>query len=103
VSALWGQIQGFAHNHGPAEASVGAPGPRHPISSPSACQVRPRSMTRAARSWVAKGCIPSVREHTRASILANADARMGNPPEREVETALAEIAKIARLRLEDAL
>jgi adenine deaminase len=44
-----------------------------------------------------------VREHTRASILANADARLGNPPEREVETALAEIAKIARLRLEDAL
>ena len=44
-----------------------------------------------------------VREHTRASILANADARMGNPPEREVETALAEIAKIARLRLDDAL
>jgi adenine deaminase len=44
-----------------------------------------------------------VREHTRASILANADARLGNPPEREVETALAEIAKIARLRLDDAL
>jgi len=44
-----------------------------------------------------------VREHTRASILANADARLGNSPEREVETALAEIAKIARLRLEDAL
>jgi OHCU decarboxylase len=44
-----------------------------------------------------------VREHTRASILANADARLGNTSEREVETALAEIAKIARLRLEDAL
>jgi OHCU decarboxylase len=44
-----------------------------------------------------------VREHTRESILANADARLGNPPEREVETALAEIAKIARLRLDDAL
>jgi adenine deaminase len=44
-----------------------------------------------------------VREHTRDSILANADTRLGNPPEREVETALGEIAKIARLRLDDAL
>ncbi len=44
-----------------------------------------------------------VREHTRDSILADADARMGNSPDAEVETALAEIAKIARLRLEDAL
>jgi adenine deaminase len=44
-----------------------------------------------------------VREHTRASILANAQARLGHTREREVQTALAEIAKIARLRLEDAL
>jgi adenine deaminase len=44
-----------------------------------------------------------VREHTKESILAAAAARLENPPEAEVDTALAEIAKIARLRLEDAL
>jgi OHCU decarboxylase len=44
-----------------------------------------------------------VREHTRESILENAGARLEHSREREVETALAEIVKIARLRLEDAL
>jgi OHCU decarboxylase len=45
-----------------------------------------------------------VREHSSpASILANADARLGNTREQEIATALGEIAKIARLRLEDAL
>ena len=44
-----------------------------------------------------------VREHTKDSILANADDRLGNSREQEIETALGEIAKIARLRLEDAL
>ncbi|HET6547598.1 MAG TPA: adenine deaminase [Solirubrobacter sp.] len=44
-----------------------------------------------------------VREHTKASILANAEGRLANTPEQEIETALGEIAKIARLRLEDAL
>jgi adenine deaminase len=44
-----------------------------------------------------------VREHTKESILANADARLGNTREQEIRTALGEIAKIARLRLEDAL
>ena len=43
-----------------------------------------------------------VREHTKDSILVNADARLGNTVEAEIETALGEIAKIARLRLEDA-
>jgi len=43
-----------------------------------------------------------VREHgSPASILANADARLGNSRDQEIETALGEIAKIARLRLED--
>jgi OHCU decarboxylase len=43
-----------------------------------------------------------VREHgTPASILANADARLGNTREQEIATALGEIAKIARLRLDD--
>jgi adenine deaminase len=44
-----------------------------------------------------------VREHTKESILAAAAARLENSVDAEVETALAEIAKIARLRLEDAL
>ena len=44
-----------------------------------------------------------VREHTKDSVLANAEVRLGNTPEQEIETALGEIAKIARLRLEDAL
>jgi OHCU decarboxylase len=44
-----------------------------------------------------------VREHTRASILASADERLAHTREQEVATALAEIVKIARLRLEDAL
>ncbi|WP_053227465.1 adenine deaminase [Solirubrobacter soli] len=43
-----------------------------------------------------------VREHTKDSILANADARLGNTVEQEIDTALGEIGKIARLRLEDA-
>jgi OHCU decarboxylase len=44
-----------------------------------------------------------VREHTKESILENADARLGNARDQEIDTALGEIAKIARLRLEDAL
>ena len=45
--------------------------------------------------------IVCVREHTRASILAQAEARMGHSRDEEVEVALGEIAKIARLRLQD--
>ena len=44
-----------------------------------------------------------VREHTKESILENAQARLENTPEQETATALGEIAKIARLRLEEAL
>ena len=43
------------------------------------------------------------REHDKASILAALERRAGNGREIEIRTALAEIAKIARLRLEDAL
>jgi len=42
-----------------------------------------------------------VREHTKDSILAQAEARLANTREREVETALEEIQKIAASRLED--
>lgn len=43
------------------------------------------------------------REHDKGSILAALERRAGNDRATEVDTALAEIAKIARLRLEDAL
>ena len=43
--------------------------------------------------------IVCVREHTKESILQNAESRLGNSQEQEVEVALGEIAKIARLRL----
>jgi OHCU decarboxylase len=42
-----------------------------------------------------------VREHTKASILEWGEQRLGNEPEQEIDIALAEIAKIGRLRLED--
>ena len=41
------------------------------------------------------------RQHDRDSILAAAQQRLEHDPDSEVRTALAEIAKIARLRLED--
>jgi 2-oxo-4-hydroxy-4-carboxy-5-ureidoimidazoline decarboxylase len=43
------------------------------------------------------------REHDSASILAALERRAANEREPEIVTALAEIAKIARLRLEDAV
>jgi OHCU decarboxylase len=42
-----------------------------------------------------------VREHTKDSVLAWAQERLGNDEDAEVEVALEEIAKIARLRLEE--
>ena len=42
-----------------------------------------------------------MREHTKASILAWGEERLGHEPEEEIEIALGEIAKIARLRLEE--
>lgn len=45
--------------------------------------------------------IVCVREHTKESILAQAEARMEHCREEEIEVALGEIAKIARLRLRD--
>lgn len=44
-----------------------------------------------------------VREHTQASILAQFAARLDNDRDAEVATALGEIAKIAGLRLRDAV
>ena len=45
--------------------------------------------------------IVCVREHTRESILQNAESRLENSREEEVGVALGEIAKIAHLRLKD--
>ena len=45
--------------------------------------------------------IVCVREHTKESILAQAEARMEHSREEEIEVALGEIAKIARLRLQE--
>jgi 2-oxo-4-hydroxy-4-carboxy-5-ureidoimidazoline decarboxylase len=45
--------------------------------------------------------IVCVREHTKESILAQAETRMEHSRGEEVEVALKEVAKIARLRLED--
>lgn len=45
--------------------------------------------------------IVCVREHTKESILAGAATRLQNTPERERETALREIGKIARFRVLD--
>ena len=44
-----------------------------------------------------------VRENTKDSILASFATRLQHPREQEIETALGEIAKIARLRLLDAV
>lgn len=44
-----------------------------------------------------------VREHTKDSILANFEARLRHDRNQEIETALGEIAKIAGLRLHDAV
>jgi len=42
-----------------------------------------------------------VREHTKASILSSAGERLGRTRDEELETAVGEVLKIARLRLED--
>jgi OHCU decarboxylase len=44
-----------------------------------------------------------VREHTKASIVAWGEERLGRERDAEIATALGEIAKIARLRLDDLL
>jgi OHCU decarboxylase len=68
--------------------------------SPDEAQ-RWRALNRDYRERFGFPLVVCVREHTKASILAWGEERLGNEPEREVEIALGEIAKIARLRLED--
>ncbi|HEX2729522.1 MAG TPA: 2-oxo-4-hydroxy-4-carboxy-5-ureidoimidazoline decarboxylase [Rubrobacteraceae bacterium] len=59
------------------------------------------AMNAAYREKYGFPMIVCVREHDKASILKNARVRLGNSYEEEFETALAEIFKIAKLRLRD--
>lgn len=58
-------------------------------------------MNRSYRKKFGMPLIFCVREHSKDSILKAAEQRLGNSKEEEIEMALAEISKIARLRLED--
>ena len=58
-------------------------------------------MNRSYREKFGMPLIFCVREHSKDSILKAAEQRLGNSKEEEIEMALAEISKIARLRLED--
>ena len=60
-----------------------------------------RALNAAYRERFGFPLVVCVREHTKASILAWGEERLGHEPDEEVEIALAEIAKIARLRLEE--
>jgi OHCU decarboxylase len=60
-----------------------------------------RGLNAAYRERFGFPLVVCVREHTKESILAWGEERLGHEPEEEVEVALAEIAKIARLRLEE--
>jgi OHCU decarboxylase len=60
-----------------------------------------RALNAAYRERFGFPLVVCVREHTKDSILAWGQERLGHEPEAEVEIALAEIAKIARLRLEE--
>jgi OHCU decarboxylase len=61
------------------------------------------ALTAAHRERFGFPFVVCAREHTPDSIIAAAEARAGAAPEVEERTALAEIAKIARLRLDDLL
>jgi 2-oxo-4-hydroxy-4-carboxy-5-ureidoimidazoline decarboxylase len=63
-----------------------------------------KAFTEMNREYRKKFGIPMivcVREHTKESIMDNARERLKNSSEEEIETALGEISKIARLRLGD--
>jgi OHCU decarboxylase len=60
-----------------------------------------RSLTAAYRERFGFPFVICAREHTADSIIAAASARLANDPDDEERTALAEIAKIAALRLAD--
>ena len=64
---------------------------------------RVTALTAAHRERFGFPFVVCAREHTPDSIIAAAEARAGAGVEEEERTALAEIAKIARLRLDDLL
>ena len=62
------------------------------------------AFTQINREYREKFAIPmvvAVRGHTKESIIAQAKARLGNSREEELQAALGEIDKIARIRLAD--
>jgi 2-oxo-4-hydroxy-4-carboxy-5-ureidoimidazoline decarboxylase len=60
-----------------------------------------RALNGAYRDRFGFPLVVCVREHTKASILAWGRERLDNDPERELDIALGEVLKIARLRMED--
>jgi 2-oxo-4-hydroxy-4-carboxy-5-ureidoimidazoline decarboxylase len=62
-----------------------------------------RRLNRSYRERFGFPLIVCVREHTKDSILAWGAARLEHPREQEIDIALGEITKIARLRLADLL
>ena len=60
---------------------------------------RLRRLNAAYREAFGFPMVVAVREHTKASIFAQAEARLAHGRDQEVATALGEISKIARLRL----
>lgn len=60
-------------------------------------------VNRAYRERFGFPFVVCVREHTKESILRTAAERLEHSPQEELRVALGEIAKIARLRLQDAL
>jgi 2-oxo-4-hydroxy-4-carboxy-5-ureidoimidazoline decarboxylase len=62
-----------------------------------------RRLNTAYRDTFGLPFVICAREHTKASILASFEARLAHARDQEVATALDEIAKIARLRLLDAI
>lgn len=62
-----------------------------------------RRLNRSYRERFGFPLIVCVREHTKDSIIAWGTARLEDPREQEIDIALGEITKIARLRLADLL
>jgi OHCU decarboxylase len=60
-----------------------------------------RALNAAYRERFGFPLVVCVREHTKESILAWGRERLGNEPDSELDIALGEVVKIARLRLED--
>lgn len=71
----------------------------HRLSAEEAARLG--SLNHAYREKFGFPMVIAVRRHTKASIFAQAEARLANGQEAELRTALGEIAQIARLRLRE--